>query len=138
MSTFVVHCRRLSRLLDSPRILSSAGQFLRLAGRRTKLERGITAFGHCGRIRNRVTSARRVLSRGLSRSVTTVTGRRLDSLGGRGARLRRHVGILLLPDSPGSSGGVVVRVQKTTKKSRTTLFTNALFAVCDGFTRDRK
>ncbi len=47
-------------------------------------------------------------------------------------RLRRRVGLLLIPTSPRSSGGIVVRVHNNANKSRTTLFTNSLFHVCAG------
>lgn len=128
--------RRVGTLLYRPSIISSRRRCAGLVGRVGRLAPIIRGFERCGGTRTRFSRYHTVLSRNItSPSFTRVIGRRFRRDGTDARHVARRLGILLLPHSPGSSGGIVVRVQNNTNNRRDTLFTNILFEVCSVCTR---
>lgn len=135
LSNLMTHFRRISALVASPTIVTSRGQCMGLAGRCGRLSSLVGTHGRCVRLLTGVRRTGSVLSGRSSTSVERVTGRRVSGDRRHLPMLRRRVGLLLMPTSPRSNGGTVLRVHNNANNSRTTVFTNSLFQVCTGFYR---
>lgn len=133
----ISHFRRISALVASPGIVTSRGQCIGLAGRCGRLNSLVTTHGRCLRYLGKLRRTGVVVDRGSPR-VGRVTHRRTTTYRTHVPRLRRRVGLLLMPTSPRSSQGTVLRVHNNAKNSRTTVFTNSLFHVCSGCYRSGK
>lgn len=138
LRSLMVHCRRMVNRLRRPSITGSPRHFHGLVGRRDSLTPVIRTCRRCGGYGRGMRRDLVVLRRRSSRRVHRLTGRRLGRSGTEVRRLRRRLGVLLLPGSPGSSGGIVIRVHTNTNKSRTTLFTTRICHVCIRCTSDHE
>lgn len=132
LSKLMTHFRRVSALVASPTIVTSRGHCIGLAGRCGRLSSLVGTHGRCVRLLNGVRRTEGVLTGRSSTSVHRVTGRRVSDDRRHLPMLRRRVGLVLIPTSPRSDGGTVLRVHNNAKNSRTTVFTNSLFHVCTG------
>lgn len=131
LSKLMSHFRRMSALVASPGIVTSRGECIGLAGRCGRLGRVVGTHGRCVRYLGNLRRTHLVVTRASPR-VERVTHRRTTTYRTHVPRLRRRVGLLLMPTSPRSSGGTVIRVHNKANNSRTTLFTKSLCHVCIG------
>ncbi len=136
LSNVRVHCRRITALVASPTIVTSRRHCIQLAGRCGSLRALITLEGSCISYLRSVTRTGSIVVGRRSTRLHSLTHSRLRRYRLHRPRVRRTVGVTLVPGSPRSSGGIRIRVHTNANNSRTYLFTKSLFTVCGQFYRD--
>lgn len=132
---FSGECSRLSRELCRPSMTNGPRRCRGVVGRVGSVRRVILACHGCGRTIRARGSDLRVLRRADSGRLGRLTRVRLSRTGSGVGGLTRSLGVLLLPGSPGSRQGIVIRVHNNTNNRRSTLFDTILFEVCSVCTR---